>query len=72
LILNARFIQGYPLTTAGYGWGVGLYGASGFGLSGDTPIDLLQRDWFMDNFDNDLVANIRRGPIYYLGTRFFN
>jgi hypothetical protein len=57
---------GYPLTTAGYGWGVGSYnGDFGYGQSGDTPIDLLQRDWFMDNFDNDLVANIRRGPIYY-------
>jgi hypothetical protein len=57
---------GFPLTTAGYGWGVGSYdGDFGYGQSGDTPIDLLQRDWFMDNFDNDLVANIRRGPIYY-------
>ena len=57
---------GYPITTAGYGWGVGSFdGNFGWGLSGDTPIDLIQRDWFMDNFDNDLVANIRRGPIYY-------
>jgi hypothetical protein len=37
-------------------------------------VDLPQQDWFMDNFDNDLVANIRLllgagapigGPIYY-------
>jgi hypothetical protein len=57
---------GYPLTTAGYGWGASAYsGSYGWNLSGPTPIDLLQRDWFMDNFDNDLVANIRRGPIYY-------
>jgi hypothetical protein len=26
---------------------------------------LLQRDWFFDNFDNDLVMNIRKGEIYY-------
>jgi hypothetical protein len=57
---------GYPLTTAGYGWGASVYsGSYGWNLGGPTPIDLLQRDWFMDNFDNDLVANIRRGPIYY-------
>jgi hypothetical protein len=57
---------GYPLTTAGYGWGASAYsGSYGWNLGGPTPIDLLQRDWFMDNFDNDLVANIRRGPIYY-------
>jgi hypothetical protein len=63
--IECQIHPGYPRTTAGYGWGVGLYGDFGWGLSGDTPIDLLQRDWFMDNFDNDLVANIRRGPIYY-------
>jgi hypothetical protein len=57
---------GYPLTTEGYGWGASAYsGSYGWNLGGPTPIDLLQRDWFMDNFDNDLVANIRRGPIYY-------
>lgn len=57
---------GYPSTTAGYGWGASAYsGSYGWGLGGSTPIDLLQRDWFMDNFDNDLVANIRKGPIYY-------
>ena len=26
---------------------------------------LSQRDWFLQNFDNDLVANIRNGAIYY-------
>ena len=57
---------GYPSTTAGYGWGASAWnGSYPYGLGGPTPIDLLQRDWFMDNFDNDLVANIRRGPIYY-------
>ena len=57
---------GYPSTTAGYGWGVGGWdGSFGWGESGDTPVDLLQRDWWLDNFDNDLVGNIRRGAIYY-------
>ena len=64
--IECQIHPGYPATTAGYGWGVGGWsGNFGWGESGDTPIDLLQRDWFLDNFDNDLVANIRRGPIYY-------
>jgi hypothetical protein len=51
----------------GYGWGTGVYSAPdvGWGLASSTPVDLPQRDWFMDNFDNDLVANIRNGEIYY-------
>ena len=52
-------------TTYGYGWGAGGWGAEGWGTSGLTPVTIFQRDWFMDNFDNDLVANIRNGEIYY-------
>lgn len=54
-------------STLGYGWGTGVYSAPGvgWGLASSTPVDLPQRDWFMDNFDNDLVANIRNGEIYY-------
>jgi len=64
--IECQISPGYPSTTAGYGWGVGAWnGDYGWGLSGDTPISLMQRDWFMDNFDNDLVANIRNGAIYY-------
>jgi hypothetical protein len=49
--------------------------AFGWGLASPVPVDLPQQDWFMDNFDNDFVANIRvitnpsgaptGGPIYY-------
>jgi hypothetical protein len=52
-------------TTNTYGWG----------LASPTPVFLPQRDWWFDNFDNDLVMNIRAdvtgsavatgGPIYY-------
>jgi hypothetical protein len=66
---------GNASVTAGYGWGVGTYGLSGWGLSSSTPIYQPQQDWFFDNFDNDLVMNIRAvvnasgdpvgGPIYY-------
>jgi len=67
---------GFASITAGYGWGTGAWnGAYGWGLASPTPVYLPQRDWFFDNFDNDLVMNIRAvttgggvaigGPIYY-------
>ena len=73
---------GFPLITAGYGWGTGVWSGSanppdpayGWGLASPQPIFLPQRDWWFDNFDNDLVMNIRAdvsgsgasgGPIYY-------
>jgi hypothetical protein len=49
----------------GYGWGAGGWGRSGWGTGSVTPVVILQRDWFFDNFDNDLVANIRTGTPYY-------
>jgi hypothetical protein len=60
--------------TAGYGWGVPSWGgepetefeeAVGWGLGGKRPIFFDMRDWFSTNLDNDLIANIRTGPIYY-------
>ena len=57
---------GFPATTQGYGFGTSVWsGAFGWGLSSPTPVDLPQQDWWFDNFDNDLVMNIRNGPIYY-------
>jgi hypothetical protein len=50
--------------TYGYGWGAGTWGRLGWGEGALTPVLIAQRDWFMDNFDNDLIANIRNGPIY--------
>ena len=49
----------------GYGWGAGGWGRSGWGTGSVTPVVIIQRDWFFDNFDNDLVANIRTGTPYY-------
>lgn len=57
--------SGYASTTFGYGWGTGGYGSTPWGLGSSTPVKLLQRDWWFDNFDNDLVMNIRKGAIYY-------
>ena len=57
--------SGYAATTYGYGWGAGTWGGMPWGLSAPTPVALIQRDWWFDNFDNDLVMNIRKGAIYY-------
>lgn len=66
---------GFSTQTAGYGWGTGGWGSLAWSLSSTQPVYLPQRDWFFDNFNNDLVANIRAntagsgaaigGPIYY-------
>jgi hypothetical protein len=52
-------------TIYGYGWGAGSWGSSPWGLGESAPLVIQQRDWFFDNFDNDLVMNIRDGEIYY-------
>jgi hypothetical protein len=59
---------GNAITTAGYGWGTSAWGGgttTAWGLGSLQPESLPQRDWWFDNFDNDLVMNIRNGPIYY-------
>jgi hypothetical protein len=57
---------GNAIATGGYGWGVGTWGrdAWGTGTTG-APINLPQRDWWFDNFDNDLAMNIRNGAGYW-------
>lgn len=57
---------GNPIAVGGYGWGVGTWGRDAWGL-GTTgkPLLLPQRDWWFDNFDNDLVMNIRNGAGYW-------
>jgi hypothetical protein len=67
---------GNAVITAGYGWGVGPWfplesnippntpRAWGLGTT-ESPVNLPQRDWFFDNFDNDLVMNIRNGEGYW-------
>jgi len=56
---------GYDTVTYGYGWGAGVWGRGTWGSGAVTPVVQLQRDWFFNNFDNDLVMNIRNGTIYY-------
>jgi hypothetical protein len=49
----------------GYGWGAGTWGRLGWGLGSVSPVVTPARSWWYDNFDNDLVANIQNGEIYY-------
>lgn len=56
---------GYAVNTAGYGWGAGTWGRGTWGLGATAPVYFPQRDWWLDNFDNDLVMNIRNGPGYW-------
>jgi len=66
--INAAFEinVGFASATLGYGWGTGTWNDNyGWGLASPDPINLEQQDWWFDQFDNDLVMNIRNGPIYY-------
>ena len=55
---------GSPVLSYGYGWGVGLWGRNAWGSGANVPIVQAQQDWWFDNFDNDLYANIRGGAPY--------
>jgi len=64
--VQAEIEPGNAITTAGLGWGAGTWGRDAWGLGATTGgINLPQRDWWFDNFDNDLVMNIRNGAPYW-------
>lgn len=56
---------GNVVNVYGYGWGAGGWSRNTWGSGSGTPVVITQRDWWFDNFDNDLVMNIRNGEIYY-------
>jgi hypothetical protein len=56
---------GNPIAVNGYGWGTGTWSRGAWGLGSTSPITQPQRDWWFDNFDNDLVMNIRNGAPYW-------
>ena len=65
IVVDFEISVGYDKTTYGYGWGAGAWGSGVWGsTSGGTPIALPQRDWWFDQFDNDLIMNVRDGAIY--------
>ncbi len=58
---------------SGVGWGIGTWSRDEWGLGAETGTFVLpQRDWWTDNFDNDLVLNIRNGPGYWWVRGAFN
>jgi hypothetical protein len=63
---------GFPITTAGYGWGTSTWGRLTWGSGSTTPVFQPVRLIFMDKFNNDLVFNTQYdsvssagGDIYY-------
>jgi len=65
IVVQMQISPGNAITTFGYGWGVGPWSRNAWGLGADQPVVLPQRDWWFDNFDNDLVMNIRNGEGYW-------
>ena len=63
---------GFPIATAGYGWGTSTWSRSTWGSGSTSPIFQPARLIFMDKFNNDLVFNTQfdtvsgaGGEIYY-------
>ncbi len=57
---------GNAISIVGLGWGAGPWSRGSWGLGATSGgVNLPQRDWWFDNFDNDLVMNIRNGPGYW-------
>ena len=56
---------GYPIVTAGFGWGTSTWGRSTWGSSSTEPVFFDARLIFADNFNNDLIFNINDSEIYY-------
>jgi len=48
---------GYPITTAGYGWGTSTWGRLTWGSGSTSPVYDPARLIFMDKFNNDLIFN---------------
>jgi hypothetical protein len=56
---------GYPIVTAGYGWGAGAWSRGTWGSGSVTPIFFPARLEFFDNFNQNLTFNINGGDLYY-------
>lgn len=56
---------GYPVTTLGYGWGTGPWSRGAWGSASTVPVNLPARLISQQNFNNDLIWNIRFSDIYY-------
>lgn len=65
IFIDFEIAPGNVTSVGGYGWGVSTWGRGAWGSGAAIPLFSLQRDWFFDNLDNDLVMNIRAGVPYY-------
>lgn len=60
---------GLDSSASGSGWGAGVWGRGAWNSPADVTIPGAQlRLWSMDNFGEDLLANVRGGGIYYWDT----
>jgi len=60
---------GLDSSASGAGWGAGEWSRGTWGSAADISIPGAQlRLWSMDNFGEDLIANVRGGGIYYWDT----
>lgn len=65
IIAEFQINPGYVNVTAGYGWGTGTWGRGTWGSSSTVPIFYNAQIVFFQNFNDDLIFNIRDGSIYY-------
>ena len=65
IVLSFELSPGYAISVLGYGWGTATWGRGTWGTGSAYPIALQQRDWWFDNFNNDLVMNFRNGGAYW-------
>jgi hypothetical protein len=54
---------GFPITTAGYGWGTSTWGRGVWGSGSTLPVSQPARLIFMDKFNNDLLFNVQYDSI---------
>jgi len=65
IVIDFEIPPGNAITTAGVGWGAGTWSRDTWGLGTTSSVYLPQQDWWLDNIDNDMTANIRNGAPYY-------
>ena len=63
VIAQLQVPAGLSTYSGGVGWGKPPWSAGGWGSATAAGTDL--RLWSQDNFNDDLIFNYRRGPIYY-------
>ncbi len=63
VIAQLQIPAGLPTYYGGVGWGMPPWGTGGWGSA--LPSGTEARLWTQDNFNDDLIFNYRRGPIYY-------